>query len=45
MAGSDMSNGLANCVTEESPRASCSRIARRVGSARAEKVLSKTFGE
>lgn len=45
MAGSDMSKGSANCVTEHSPRARRSRIARRVGSERAEKVLSKTHDE
>lgn len=45
IAGSDMSNGFANCVTDDSPSASCSRIARRVGSASAEKVAFKRAGE
>ena len=36
-----MSNGLASFVTEVSPRASRARIARRVGSARAENVVSR----
>ena len=45
MAGSDTSKGSANCVTEHSPRASRARIARRVGSERAEKVLFKTCDE
>jgi len=40
MAGSDISKGLARSVTEECERASRARIARRVGSARAAKVLS-----
>jgi len=41
MAGSDTSNGAASWVTEQSPRASWSRIARRVGSASAENVADK----
>jgi hypothetical protein len=45
MAGSDMSKGRASSVTEASPRASRRRIARRVGSERAEKIVSSDCEE
>ena len=40
MAGCVISNGLANSVTVASPLARRARIARRVGSAKAEKAAS-----
>src|SRR5581483_1103824 len=42
MAGCVISNGFANSVTVASPLARRARIARRVGSARAEKVASRS---
>lgn len=41
MPGSEMRNGAARAVTVDSPRARRSRMARRVGSARAAKVASR----
>jgi len=38
MAGRETSNGAASSVTEESPNESRSKMARRVGSAKAAKV-------
>jgi hypothetical protein len=45
MAGWLIANGSANSVTDASPDASLARIARRVGSARAAKVVSRECGE
>jgi hypothetical protein len=43
MAGREMANGSASSVTVRSPFASRRKIARRVGSDKAEKVLSRAF--
>ena len=45
MAGRDTVNGSASFVTEDSPCANRTRIARRVGSARAEKVVLSALEE
>lgn len=45
IAGRDMSNGWANSVTDDSPRARRVRIARRVGSASAANVVSRLRSE
>ena len=43
MAGCDMANGLASSITVSSPSARRARIARRVGSESAAKVLSRLY--
>ena len=43
-AGNDIRCGRARSVTHRSPRARCSRIRRRVGSASAANVRFRTFG-
>src|SRR5690348_18434025 len=45
MAGMLISNGSASSVTEASPKASRGRMARRVGSASAAKVLLRRSGD